>query len=85
MINVEADKFIRKLFDLLKNRYENKLESIKGSEFVLYYVHLLYYKCHKINLSRDGPYIDCPDWIRKQKNNNKSYQQKKKRNAFKTL
>ena len=34
MINDEADEVIKKLFDSLKNRYQNKLESIKGSEFV---------------------------------------------------
>ena len=30
------------------------LESMKDSEFVLNYVNLLYYKCHKINLNRGG-------------------------------
>ena len=29
---------------------------MKGSEFVLDYVHLLYYKCHKINLQRGSSY-----------------------------
>ena len=37
---------------------------MKGSEFVFDYVHLLYYKCHKINLNRGGSYIDSPDWIK---------------------
>ena len=31
------------------------------------YVHLLYYKCHKLNLNRGGFYIDSTDWIKKQK------------------
>ena len=39
---------------------------MKGSEFVLDYVHLLYYKCHKINSSRSGSYIDFPNWMKKQ-------------------
>ena len=47
---------------------------MKGSEFVFDYVHLLSYKCHKINLNRGGSYIGSPDWIKKQKSNNKSYQ-----------
>ena len=48
----------------LKNRYQNDLELMKGSEFVFDYVHLLYYKSHKINPYRDGLYIDLPDWIK---------------------
>ena len=61
--NDEADEVIEELFKSLKNRYQNNLESMKGSEFVFDYVHLLYYKCHKINLND-----------KKQKSNNKSYQ-----------
>ena len=34
---------------------------MKGSEFVIDYGHLLYYKCHKINLNRGGSYIDSLD------------------------
>ena len=34
MINDEADKVIKEIFDSLKNRYQNNLESMKGSEFV---------------------------------------------------
>ena len=50
------------------------LESMKGGEFVFNYVHLFYYKCHRINLHRDGSYIDSPDWIKSKKSNNKSHQ-----------
>ena len=31
MINDEADEFIKKVFDSLKNRYQNNLESMKSS------------------------------------------------------
>ena len=48
-MNDKADEILEELFHLLKNRYQNNLESMKGSEFVFDYVHLLYYKCHKIN------------------------------------
>ena len=48
MISNNADEVIKELFDSLKNRYQNNLESMKGSEFVFDYVHLMYYKCHKI-------------------------------------
>ena len=54
MINDEADEVIKDLLDSLKNRYQNNLESIKDRKFVLEYVHLFCYKCHKINLNRGG-------------------------------
>ena len=34
---------------------------MKGSAFVLDYVHSLYYKCIKINPNRCGSYTDSPD------------------------
>ena len=34
IINTEADKVIKELFDSLKNTYQSNLESMKGSEFV---------------------------------------------------
>ena len=40
---------------------------MKDSEFVFDYVHLLYYKCHKINSNRAGSHIDSPGWIKKNK------------------
>ena len=52
MINDEADKVKKELFDSLKNRYQNNLESMKGSEFVVDHVQVLYYKCHKIDPNR---------------------------------
>ena len=61
MINDEADEIIKELFDSLKNRYQNNLESKKGSEFFFDYVYLIYYKCHKINPNRGGSYVHSPD------------------------
>ena len=66
MVNDEADEVIKKFFDLLKKRYQNNLKSIKGSEFVFDYVHLLYYKRRKINVNRGGLYINSHDWIKRQ-------------------
>ena len=74
IINDEADEVIKELFDLLKNRYQNILESMKGSEFVFDYVHLLYCKCHKISSNCGGSYVDSPDWIKNKKSKSKSYQ-----------
>ena len=55
MIN---DEFIKIFFDSVKNRYQNNLELMKSSEFVFDYVHLFYYKYHKINPNCGGSYID---------------------------
>ena len=40
---------------------------MKGSEFVFDYVHLLYYKCHKISPNHGGSYVDFPNWIKNKK------------------
>ena len=45
MMNNKAGEVIAELFDSLKNRYQNNLESMKGSEFAFDYVHVLYYRC----------------------------------------
>ena len=67
MINDAADKVIKELFDWLKNRYQNDLKSMKGSEFIFDYVQLLYYKLHKINLNRSASYTDSPGWMKNKK------------------
>ena len=66
-ISDEADEIIKKIFDSIKNRYQNKLQSMTGSEFIFDYVQLLYYKCHKINLKHGGSYTDSPYWIKNKK------------------
>ena len=38
-------------------------------EFVFDYVHLLHYKCHKINWNCGGSYVDSLDQIKKKKKN----------------
>ena len=39
MINDGVDEVSKNIFDSLKNRHQNNLESMKGSEFVFDYVH----------------------------------------------
>ena len=70
MINDEADEVIEELFKLLKNTYQNNLESMKGSEFVFMFIYRI---INIINLNRCGSYIDSPDWIKNKKRNNKSH------------
>ena len=64
MINDDEEEVMKELFDLLKNRYQNNLESIKGSEFVFDYIQFLYYNCHKINLNCGGSYVGLPGSIK---------------------
>ena len=67
MITDEADGVIKNFFYSLKHRYQNNLQSIRGSDFVFNYVQLLYCKCHKINSNRVGSYIDYPYGIKTKK------------------
>ena len=67
MINDEANEVIKEHSDSLKNKYQNNLESKTFCRFVFDYVHLLYYKCHKINPNCDGSYIDSPDCTKSKK------------------
>ena len=65
MINDEEDEVIKRLFDSLKNRYLNNIKSMKDSDFVFDYIHLLCHKCYKINPNGGGSYIDSPGWTKK--------------------
>ena len=85
MINDKADEVIEKHFQLLLSRYQIGLEtSMKGSEFVFDYVHLLCHKCHKINSNHGESYIYSPNWIKNKKATINPIN-KKTINAFKTL
>ena len=65
------------LFESIYNRYQVGLErSMRGSDFILDYVHLCYYKCHKINYKRRRPYINSPDCIKNKKATIKSINKK---------
>ena len=61
MINDETEDVKEKLFESLKNRYQNNLEAMRGSEFVFDYFHLLYYNCQNMNLNCGGSYLDSPN------------------------
>ena len=64
MINDIAEEIVEELLQPFVFRYQIELEtSMKGilKEFVFDYVHLLYYKCHKINLNRRGSNVDFSD------------------------
>ena len=84
MTNDKAVKVI-KLFKSLLNGYQNNLEKLmKGLEFVYDYVHLLYYKYHKLNLDHGGWYTDSPN-LMKNKKATINLINKKDKNAFNML
>ena len=55
---------------------------MRSSDFIFDCVHLLYYKCHKINSNRSELYIDSPDWIKKTKKNYNNSINKKDKKCF---
>ena len=62
----DASDVMDKLFKSLRSIYQVNLEtSMKGSDFIFDSVQILYYKCHKVDFSRGGSYIDSPDWVKK--------------------
>lgn len=56
MIGVDIEEIIRKVFDSLSYKYQVALEQpMKSSDFfffMFYYVDRLFYKCHKIRITR---------------------------------
>ena len=55
VINDKADEVKEEFFQSLLSRYQIGLDtSLKGSDFILDCVHLLYYKSHKINFKCSG-------------------------------
>ena len=58
MVNDQVGEVIEALFESLLNRYQIRLETsvilYLGSDFIFDCVYLLYYKCFKIILKRDG-------------------------------
>ena len=68
-----VNEVIDELFESLCSRYQGNLEtSMRGSDFIFDSVQIMYCKCHKVNFRRGVSHIDCPDWIKKEKSNNKS-------------
>ena len=48
--------------------FKTSIQYINDREwFYFNSVHLLYYKCHRMNFMHDVSYIDSPDWIKKKK------------------
>ena len=68
MIGSETNEIIKNRFEsFLQNYQEGLEESMRGSEFVYDSVDVLYYNLNKVSLSRGGPYIDFPKWLKNKK------------------
>ena len=68
MLFNNADEVTKELFESPLKIYQIGLEtSMTGSDFIFDCVHLLYYKCYKINPNQGGSYIGSPDWIKNKK------------------
>ena len=68
MINDTADEVIGELLQSRLSSYRIGLETaMKYTEFVFDFVHLLYYKYHKINPNQGGSYLNTLNWIKNKK------------------
>ena len=68
MTGSDTNEVIEELFKSFLQRYQEVLqEKMRGSEFELDGVNLLYYDFNKISLNRGGSYIDSPEWIKNKK------------------
>ena len=64
----DTDEIIKGLFESFLQKYEENLqEKMKGSDFEFDGVNFLYYDFNKISISRDGSYIDSPQWLKNKK------------------
>ena len=68
MMDSEINEIIEELFEsLLQKDQEGLEESMRGSEFAWDSVDALYCNLNKVSLSRDGSYIDSPEWLKNKK------------------
>ena len=68
MIDNGTDEIIKNFFESVLQKHQKILEkSMKGSKYVFDSVDPLYYKLHKISLSRGESYIDSPEWLKNKK------------------
>ena len=64
--NNDATKVVNELFESLRSKYQDNLEtSMRRSNFIFDSVPLMYYKCRKVNFKYGGSYTDSPDQIKK--------------------
>ena len=68
MIGSDTNDVIKELFKSFLQRFQEGLqEKMRGSDFEVAGIHLLYYDFNKISLNRGGSYIEPAKWIKDKK------------------
>ena len=68
MVYDNRNKVVGDFFESLFSRYQIGWETLmRRSDFIFDSVKMVYYKNHKINVTRGGSYTDSPDWVEKRK------------------
>ena len=68
MIGSDTNEAIKELFKSFLQRYQEGLqEKMRGSDFELDGIHLLYYDFSKMSLNRGRSYIESAKWIKDKK------------------
>ena len=63
----DTNDIIKELFESFLHDYQEKLKTIKGSDFVFESVDLMDYKLHRVRLNRGGSYIKSSKWLENKK------------------
>ena len=71
MQGIDTNDIIKELFESFLHDYQEKLKTIKGSDFVFESVDLMDYKLHRVRLNRGRSYIKSPKWLENKKSSNK--------------
>ena len=67
MQGIDTNYIINEIFGSLLHDYQEKLKTIKGSDFVFESVDRLDYKLHRVRLKRGGSYIKPPKQLENKK------------------
>ena len=54
----DTNDIIKELFEFFLHDYQEKLKTVKGSDFVSESIYLMDYKLHRVRLKRGGSYIE---------------------------
>ena len=77
---IKSDELIKELLQSLLSRYQSGLKTlIKGNDFIFDCVHLLYYKCRKINFKRGSWCIDSLNCLKTKKASINTFNKKDKK------
>ena len=67
ILGIDTNELLKNFLSLFLHDYQEKLKTIKGSDFVFESVDLIDYKLHRVRLKRGGSYIKSPKWLENKK------------------